>query len=240
MIKYITSFLLAVCFSAQAAPCDTMVFNKVLPTTSEASTILCKSRFVIGYSTDKKSPLWVAEKITKIQVTATKVPRVNAFHPDPTLSPKLQSKESAYVGTAYDKGHMVAFEDVSDNQSAAYESFTMTNIVPQNSVHNRGIWRSLEIKVRNLAVTYGEIYVITGPVFKVAFKLNDGTYIPSHLWKVVYVPSTNSVYTIVIPNTSGLIANDLPKFNSSLAGLKNMNPTVNLNPANVSFTQKRL
>jgi endonuclease G len=44
------------------------------------------------------------------------------------------------------------------------ETFFMSNMSPQAPSFNRGIWAKLEEKVRSWAVTYGEIFVVTGPV----------------------------------------------------------------------------
>jgi hypothetical protein len=46
------------------------------------------------------------------------------------------------------------------------ESFILSNIVPQVGVgFNQDIWATLEGHVRDLAISRGELYVITGPVY---------------------------------------------------------------------------
>ena len=50
------------------------------------------------------------------------------------------------------------------------ESFFMSNMSPQASGFNRGIWQKLEEWARDQAIANGEVYVVTGPV------LTDGPY----------------------------------------------------------------
>jgi endonuclease G len=51
------------------------------------------------------------------------------------------------------------------SEQANEESFLMSNMSPQLPSFNGGIWKELEIWVREQAVIHGTIYVVTGPVF---------------------------------------------------------------------------
>ena len=193
------------CF-ASAAPCDSMVFNGVFPQTVEKVTIICKKRFVIGYSTNRKAPLWVAEVLSDTNVKGRRTTRANNFRPDPALSPNLQSSLSEFTGSGYDRGHMVPFEDVADDPIAADESFVLTNMVAQAQTNNRGIWRSVEMKTRKIAIEKKKIYVITGPVFSPKPPmLSKGTNVPSHVWKIVISHSTKEVFAVILSNLENLL-----------------------------------
>jgi endonuclease G len=213
-----------------------MVVGGVFPTTSEQSVIICHTRFVIGYSVGRKAPLWVAEVLTSDNVVSkNRVPRVDAFRPDPVIKPDQQASVKAFIGTEFDKGHMVPFEDVNDNPVSASESFFMTNMVAQNSANNRGIWRALENYVRNLTLSRGKVYIITGPIFSNnPRKLFDGTNIPSYLYKVILVPQTGEAYTFILPNTR-IETTTLPNYISTISHLQEINPAVNLLPIKITF-----
>ena len=235
MKKLLLTILLTIGLDVNAS-CPGMAPNDFLPVTREPVTILCKTRFAIGYSETRKGPLWTSEKLTRTQVAAVDVARVDAFKPDPSLPTTVQASLQEYSGTPYDRGHMVPFEDIGDEPQAAIESFYLTNIVPQVASQNRQIWRSLETKARKLATQYGTVYIMTGPIYGTK-TLVSGTNIPASLWKVVFVPSAKSAYTVIIPNADGLTAADLPKFESVLTRLKISNMHI-LNLTNQNWVDK--
>ena len=212
----LTSVLILFSCFASATPCDNMVLDKKFPQTIEKVTIICKTRFVIGYSTARKAPLWVAEVLSDSQVKAANTIRINSFRPDPSIPLNLQSSLSEFSKSGYDRGHMVPFEDVSDDPIAANESFILTNMIAQAQFNNRGIWRSVEIKARKLAISRKEIFIITGTVFpKDPMKLSKGTNIPSHIWKIIISPSTNEVFSVLVPNINDVTTAALAAFSST-------------------------
>ena len=46
-----------------------------------------------------------------------------------------------------------------------YESFLLSNVCPQHPTLNSGVWNQIEIACRTWAERYGEIYIVSGPVF---------------------------------------------------------------------------
>ena len=234
------SLFTSVALSA-TAPCSNMVFGGVFPQSKEPVTIICKTRFVIGYSIPRKNPLWVAEVLTSKNIQTPHVDRRDNFRPDPVLPPTSQASLIEFIATGLDRGHMVPFEDMADDPKAADESFIMTNMIPQAATMNRGIWRSLEMKVRKLALQKGTIYVITGPIFdNEPQRLKFGTMVPAYAWKVVLVPATREAFTAVVPNQDGLSAAQLPKFASSLSVLHRINPNLMVVQQPAQFVDKPL
>ena len=222
-------------------PCSDMVYNGVFPKANEPVTIICHKRYVVGFSTARHTPLWVAEKLTADEVAHENVPRKDNFRPDPAVPANQQGSTKAYIGTGYDKGHMNNYEDVADDAVAGDESFFMTNMVPQKSQNNRGIWRSLEDHVRKLATAKGTIYVVTGPIFdgKPA-TLKDGTPVPTRLFKMVISPSTKEAITVVMPNANGMPASTLPMYNSTVHNLRVTDTLVDVLPNDPKFNDRKL
>jgi endonuclease G len=241
MKHLITAILFLFTTFAQAGtPCSDMVFSGVFPTASEPTTLLCHKRYVVGYSTLRHAPLWVAEVLTKENVANENVERKDHFRPDPLIPASDQAAVSEFVGTGYDKGHMVSFEDLADDAVAGDESFLMTNMLPQAATNNRQIWRSLEGKVRKLAVANGVIYVVSGPIFDGEVKkLKKGAEVPTRLWKMVIVPSTNSAFTVILPNVDGLDTSTLPTYLTGVRNLQVANPLVNPLPVKVELVDKK-
>jgi endonuclease G len=217
-----------------------MVYKGVFPTTSEPVTILCKKRYVIGYSTTRKAPLWVAHRLTAQQVQAATSTRTGTFSIDPSLPPSQQSALSEYIGSGFDRGHQVPYEDLADDPQAAAESNLLTNVVPQFPTNNRGIWNALEGRVRKVALTRGEVYIVTGPLYDGKIQvLSKGTPVPTRLWKMVLVPHTTEAFTVIIPNADGLPASTMSQYFSTITALQRTNPLVNPLPARATFNNKR-
>ncbi|NRA62691.1 MAG: DNA/RNA non-specific endonuclease, partial [Psychrobium sp.] len=79
----------------------------------------------------------------------------------------FRADKQDYKGSGYDRGHLVASADLRDTKVQNSETFLLSNMSPQTPQFNRGIWKSLEEKVRALdgrSDTF-ETYVISGPIF---------------------------------------------------------------------------
>jgi endonuclease G len=174
--------------------------------------VLCKKRYAIGYNPAKGTPVWVAEKITAANVVNADQPRKDNFRPDPAIPFNHQATIKAFIGTHFDKGHMVPFEDLADDSVAADESFFMTNMVPQVDKMNRGIWKALEMKTRKLT-TKGDIFVINVPIFDAKVEmLSDGTPIPARIAKLTFIPKTKESFIAILPNQAGLVSAQLDTY----------------------------
>jgi endonuclease G len=70
---------------------------------------------------------------------------------------------------------------------AQKETFLMSNVIPQNPIVNRHLWKDLEMRVaRRYARYFGEVWVVTGPVFQGKIRrLDSGVPIPSHYYKII-------------------------------------------------------
>jgi endonuclease G len=66
------------------------------------------------------------------------------------------------------------------------ECFYLSNMCPQWPQLNRHPWEKLEVKVRALAVKYGDIWVVVGPIFKKDDTTGqfepEKTLGPDHVW----------------------------------------------------------
>ena len=69
-----------------------------------------------------------------------------------------------YAKSGYDRGHLAPAADMSWSEKVMQESFYFSNMSPQLPGFNRGIWKRLEEQVRDWALLYDSIYIVTGPV----------------------------------------------------------------------------
>ena len=93
--------------------------------------------------------------------------------------------------------------DMDFNRIAMDESFLMSNVSPQAPDFNRGIWKDLEIKVREWAKEKHKLFIVTGPIFSDS-KGNIGSdhvLVPGYFYKVIYSEIPNpEILALVLPN----------------------------------------
>lgn len=190
--------------------CEFNVFNGRFPLVSKGFgdnlVKLCYHGFGVLYSPDYKIPLFATEKLTpQREQKAKNGEREQTFYPDPNLIEKFGEqnvvKTEDYIGAKsingnevirYDRGHLAPSRDMMLEDR--YESFYLSNIVPQSSYNNRNIWANIEKSTRCLAIKYNtEVYVVTIPVLDVASgkieMLNKKNIaIPKYMAKAIYVP----------------------------------------------------
>ena len=106
------------------------------------------------------------------------------------------------------------------------QSFYMSNIAPQNSSFNKGIWLKLENRIRKWVSSEGEMHIVAGGVFSNnlgKIGLNQVT-IPSYFYKIVYSEEKNKMIGFVIPNKNNSSdLKDLAFSVDSIESLTNIN-----------------
>ncbi len=129
--------------------------------------ILTGRFFTIGYSWYFRQAKWTLEIVNRNKRELTSVERSNNFRADTRIPKRFRAGLKAYVGSGYDRGHLVgsANQNVIDIQNS--ETFLLSNMSPQVGRFNRDIWRELESEVRKLNERNDvlETYVLNAPVF---------------------------------------------------------------------------
>jgi endonuclease G len=158
---------------------------------AESSRPLCFGAFAALHSGVTRTPLYVAEHLTRASVEAARLldTRDNRFHPEPLLPPAERAELADYRGSGFDRGHMAPSGDMGAPEDD-FESFSLANIVPQSGPLNRNGWADLESYVRDLAGRLDQVYVVTGPAYSGGSlrRLNGRVLVPTHVWKAVHVP----------------------------------------------------
>lgn len=165
---------------------------------------VCFSAFGVMHSGITRTPLWSAEHLTRERLAAAReMTRVNTFHAETRLPTGERAELADYVRSGYDRGHMSPSADMPDAQAQS-ESFSLSNMVPQNAENNRHLWAGIESSVRTLAKQRGELYVITGPLFKgkTITQVGDRVMVPTQLYKIVYDPRRQEAGAYLVANTA--------------------------------------
>lgn len=181
-----------------------------IPQTEIKVQDICHTGYRAGYSYATRTSMWVAENLTRENLRDKNATRQNDFRPDPqipvqysaTLSDFKNNGVMRQKGRMFDRGHMAPAEDFRGYPEQMSESFYLSNMVPQDSANNRGIWALLEKNVRGWANKYGEVYVVTGPIYPKGMSQGrmGKVYIPVSLYKAVYIPKLGQSVAFIIPN----------------------------------------
>lgn len=138
---------------------------------------------------------WVAYPLNKALIGYGR--RSDSYGFDPMLPQNVQPNITTSYGGGYDRGHQIPSADrlnTADNPTTFYA----TNMTPQLSDFNRGIWTQVESQVREWAQQSDTTYVITGCVTKGGGLIwNTSGFnvrIPSAYYKAVIIYKMNTGY----------------------------------------------
>jgi endonuclease G len=165
---------------------------------------LCYDAFAILHSGTTKTPVFVAERLTRASIEDANEKRTNKFFADARLPRGERAELSDYKGSGYARGHMAPAGDM-PNATAMAQSFSLANMVPQNPSQNSGAWSKIEQDTRRYALrARGNVFVITGPVFgpKSLTVGASRVRVPTHLFKLVYDESTGKAWAHWQPNSA--------------------------------------
>lgn len=226
------SLLFVLCLSCSLISAGQTVYPKgayldkslmELPAISSSDNIIVHSGYVSSYNTNTLIPDWVAYELTAEEVRGT-FSRSGSFGMDPSFSGRQAMRED-YGNSGWDKGHLAPAADMKWSSNAMFESFYFTNICPQNHTMNERSWQRLEKYVRDIAVRFNRVWVVTGPVvdlgahgtigrqevavpdsfFKAILVLDNGEY-----HSIAFLMDNNSTYHSI--KSSSLTVNELELF----------------------------
>ncbi|WP_288892495.1 DNA/RNA non-specific endonuclease [uncultured Alistipes sp.] len=171
---------------------DTYIYKTYYTTLTRGGYV---RNYSVCYDTQKRVSHWVAYPLTRNYVEPA-VTRTNAWSYDPnTQLPEIpvqyQFNVANTYGTGDARGHQLPSADRYSNKETNAMTFYSTNIMPQNSDFNEGVWVDLENKIRDVRARNSRdtIFVVTGTYFagNRYITARDGTRIgyPSNCWKVL-------------------------------------------------------
>jgi endonuclease G len=171
---------------------------------------LCSDQFAVLYSQTSKTPLIVVERLNAQRLAqAQGEVRSDNFFADPRIDHAGRADLADYRGQhpAVDRGHQSPAADAPTAQAMA-QSFSLSNMVPQDPVNNRKIWNKVEQDVRKFARrAKGDVFVFTGPLFDGDHETvgRGKVWVPTHLFKLVYDVASGRAWAYVLPNNETAI-----------------------------------
>ena len=166
---------------------------------SQDVVVLKHTNYTSHYSKSKKYPVMVEWWETKAKIgCANPLPRKDNFKPDPLL-PKETDLGADYVGSGYDRGHLMpAKSNQCQTPAVQDECFYYSNMVAQTHRLNAGDWKSLETMTREWAVKDDSVHIWAGNVGEL--KKIGKVSVPTKCWKVVYFKKSKEWMAFLFDN----------------------------------------
>lgn len=179
---------------------------------------LCRLAYATLYDAQAKLPIWTVWTVTPPEAIGC-IARTNAFVADQSVQGSPSPED--YAGTGFDKGHVAPDGDLSFDQQVEYESFLMTNMMPQLGGLNRGIWKLLETYTRGYVVQRNtSVTIYAGPIYNYSNKtIGKGVIVPQAFYKILIDNRSKEVLAFIFPHTGGQ-GNDLDVVLSSVEAVE--------------------
>lgn len=159
-------------------------------------SVYFKSEFFDGYYSEvKEQPLVVNYRVKNCNYGYSR--RGLKFFKNDSIH---TSDDKDYYKNVWDKGHLVPAASNNCSQKSIKQTFTYLNCALQYYELNRGVWRYLEERERELSLVY-DVYVKIVVEFKTNQVLKTGATIPSGFFKYIYIKELDTSYTYYFPNT---------------------------------------
>ena len=185
-------------------------------TSNHSHYLIQRAQYAIDYNDSRGEPNWVSWDLTTADIGSSG--RGN-FTQDPTLPAgftAVATTTTPYKSAGFDRGHMCPSGDrtitVSDNDIVFY----MSNMIPQASANNQGVWANLENDCRTFAGQGNELLITCGPSGFDGTTLSNGVAVPTYTWKIILVvplgggtalsrvSSSTRVIAVKIPNITAI------------------------------------
>eukprot|EP00124_Ichthyophonus_hoferi_P006059 Ihof_evm1s1163 gene=Ihof_evmTU1s1163 len=192
-----------------------------------------KEGSVISYDRRQRNANWVCERLDKTTLAQKLAdPSKCSATEDQTIPAFFRVTLKDYSGSGYDRGHLAPVEDHLETQTAACDTFIMSNLSPQVTNFNDGKWFELEERVRALTNQWDYVYVCTGPLYQtnkheggknyVNYEVvgQIGLAVPSFFFKAVLLANVKTskfeTQAYILPNQDIPKADPLDKFKVDL------------------------
>lgn len=157
---------------------------------NQCSQVINNSVFTSCYDYGLKGTRAVAYtidgvKLNNAQVYIAKRP---AFYPDYSLPVKYRSYPEDYTHSGYDKGHMANHADFDYSANLVYQTYALSNVVPQNPTLNRQTWLEAERYERSMAKQFGSVNVINLVLYSEQPQRigKHKIAVPNYFYKIIY------------------------------------------------------
>lgn len=167
--------------------------------------------YAMLYDQSKRCALWVAWEMDKTDHADKGVGRHDTWTYDPAIPESWQPNLSSSYGDIYTRGHQVASNDRQTTQDCNKQTFYYSNMTPQVSSLNTGVWEGLEEAIQGLQTRLGsgeKIFVVTGPIFDSGYTSINSCPVPTRYYKCIMRCTLDSSGTVTSAAGCGYLFNN--------------------------------
>ena len=199
-----------------------VVESTALVPTTNRGYLIQHTYFILSYSETNRQAEWVAYNLTPASINGSQE-RTDDFRIDPKVKNNPVGSND-YSGTGYDRGHLCPAGDMKLNLTSMSESFYMSNMSPQEPSFNRGIWETLESRVRIWAIEKNGVYVVTGPILKnICGSIKNGTIsVPCSYYKIIFKDNGSEKIAIALILNNQGSSSSLKSFATSIDNIESL------------------
>jgi DNA/RNA endonuclease G (NUC1) len=171
----------------------------------------------IAFDVRTRNPLYVLERLVVVDdnkpAAKNKSKRPNFYQDSQNLPAVYRSQNQHYHNSGYDRGHLAPAADFAHDASAYRDTFSFSNISPQDGALNKKTWARLEEWTRQVArqawqKEQATTYVVTGPLWLPKRQIGPKAFqyaytalgqppslvaVPSHFFKVIVVVKNDGI-----------------------------------------------
>jgi DNA/RNA endonuclease G (NUC1) len=172
-----------------------LLFLPILAYSQRASVVVNAGEYSLIYSEIFQQPL---ELSYSVRCTAGKENRhgLDFYRVDSIIT----SDNADYEKNIWDKGHLAPAATFSCSKESLVRTFSYLNCALQHQDLNRGVWRILEAKERQLVAEFHQVDVLIKLDFSGSpEKLSTGATVPIGFWKILTIDKQEKI-TYYFPN----------------------------------------
>ncbi|OGU60128.1 MAG: hypothetical protein A2X64_01185 [Ignavibacteria bacterium GWF2_33_9] len=156
--------------------------------------LIIRDIYALSSNDSTKFADWVAYRLDKETLTGPSQQK-RKWAADPWLDDNETLEPNDYKDAPkilkIDRGHQAPLANFKGTK-VANETNYLSNITPQKSELNQGVWKNLEEKERELTETFDLVYVMTGTLYEKTIpnlpKADENHKVPSGYWKIIAIP----------------------------------------------------
>ena len=178
-------------------------------TNNHTHYLIQKTQYSMDYNDTTHQANWVSWSYTSTDTGSTS--RQDSYRADTNLPAGFTRIGSATFGTGYDRGHMCPSADRTTSVADNDATFFMSNMIPQASKNNQGLWATFETYCRSLASGGSEVLITCGPGDFGTSSISNGMKLPGSVWKLIVVaPSGTALASSKVTTDCRVIAINTP------------------------------
>jgi len=143
-----------------------------------------RENYTMIWNSELRLPKIITYELTKEELMGSSCSGAR-YHSDPDVNAYSNTDYEGAFDVGFEKGHLMpAAHGNWDEKSCLHTSY-YSNISPQSTTLNRGVWNKCDNRIDSLAREKGRVYVHQGPIPIFLDSLPSGMPIPIGYWKTI-------------------------------------------------------